>query len=109
MLAFVLEICMLAAFMVWGFQAAPVPWNVVLAVGAPVLVAVVWGLFAAPRALVKVSSAVRLALKAVIFGLAVAALFAAGQPTLAWALGIAFVVNMALAIAWKQDQVSTLK
>jgi len=105
-LAFVLELCMLAAFAYWGFQTGQPPWNIVLGIGAPLLIGVVWGLFVAPRAVVKVSPVVRLALKVIIFGLAVASLFAVGQPTLAWALGIAFVVNMVLAIIWKQQEVS---
>jgi hypothetical protein len=102
-LAFILELCMLAALAYWGFQTGPVPvWNIVLGIGAPLLIAVVWGLFLAPKAVVKVSPAARLALKVVVFGLAVVALFAAGQPTLAWALGIAFVVNQVLGFVWKQ-------
>jgi hypothetical protein len=102
-LAFILELCMLVSLAYGGFQTGPVPvWNIVLGIGAPLLVAVVWGLFVAPKAVVKVSPTVRLALKVVIFGLAVAALFAAGQLALAWALGIVFVVNLVLGFVWKQ-------
>jgi hypothetical protein len=102
-LAFVLEVCMLVALGYWGFRVGPEPlWNVALGIGAPLLAGVVWGLFVAPKAVVKVSPVVRQVLKLVIFGVAVGALFAAGQPTLGVVLGLAFVVNFALLVAWGQ-------
>ncbi|MFQ4147245.1 YrdB family protein [Arthrobacter sp. LAPM80] len=47
-LAFVLEVAMIAAFLFWGFKQAG-PWNLVLGIGVPAVVAVFWGAFMAPR------------------------------------------------------------
>ena len=103
-LAFLLELCMLAAFAYWGFQTgAGLGMQLVLGIGAPVLAAVVWGIFVAPRAPVKLPPALHLVFVVVIFGLAVVALAAVGQPTLAWALGVVFAINRVLIYVWKQQ------
>ena len=50
-LAFLLELCALAAFAWWGYQTGQGTLaKIALAVGAPLVVAVFWGLFVAPRA-----------------------------------------------------------
>jgi hypothetical protein len=41
-----------------------------------------------------------LLLELLIFGLAIAALYAAGQPRLALAFGIVYVINVVLRYAW---------
>jgi len=72
-----------------------------LGLGAPLLAAVLWGTFVAPRAPVPTPELLRLALELAVFGSA-AALYAAGRPTLAWALALVFVVNRALMYVWGQ-------
>ena len=50
-LAFVVELAALAALAVWGWRTGTsTATQVVLAVAAPVVLAVVWGVFLAPRA-----------------------------------------------------------
>ena len=94
---------MLAALGYWGFQAGRgLIAKIGLAVGAPLLATVVWGAFIAPRASVKVPAALHLALQIVVFGLAVAALVATGQRTLAWAFGLAVLINGILLHIWGQ-------
>jgi Protein of unknown function (DUF2568) len=55
--AFLLELAALAAFGYWGAQAGGgTLGKIALAVGAPLLVAVVWGLFLAPKAVLQAPS-----------------------------------------------------
>lgn len=96
-LAFLLELCMLAALVAWGIHTGDgTGAKVALGVGAPLLAAVVWGLFMAPRAVIKIPLPAHLALYLVIFGVAALALAAAGYPTLAWLLAILAALSKAL-------------
>lgn len=102
-LAFLLELCALAALGYWGFHAARGSlMAVVLGLGAPLLAAVVWGMFVAPRATIPVTAPVHLALELAVFGAAVAGLAVAGRLPLAWVLGIVFVANRILIGVWGQ-------
>ncbi|HEX3271605.1 MAG TPA: YrdB family protein [Ktedonobacterales bacterium] len=103
-LAFLLELCALAAFAWWGYQAGQGTLaQIALAVGAPLVVAVFWGLFVAPRARFSASPTVKFVLALVVFAAATVALFATGQATLAWVFLVAAVVNRILILAWKQQ------
>ena len=96
-LAFVLELCMLAAFAYWGVRVGEGTLaKVALGVGAPLLVAVAWWLFIAPRAVVTLPAPVNLALRILVFGLAVAGLAAAGRPAWAMVFGVVVAANLAL-------------
>ncbi len=88
-LAFASELAALAALAFWGWTVpgSTLP-RVLLAVGAPVLAAVLWGVFAAPRAPVRVL-ALAVLVKLLVFGSAVAALAATGHPRLAVVLAVA--------------------
>src|SRR3954471_3418972 len=102
-LAFLLELCMLGALGYWGFTTGgDTIMKITLGIGAPLLAAAVWGIFLAPKAAVKVGEPWHLLLKIAVFGAAVAALFAAGQPGLGWALAIVFVINTVLIYVWNQ-------
>ncbi|WP_457030651.1 YrdB family protein [Kitasatospora sp. P5_F3] len=97
-LAFVLELAALAVLAWWGWQFPdPTVLRLLLAVAAPAAAAVLWGLFAAPKARIPVPLPGVLAVKALVFGAAVAALYGVGRP--GWAVvfaGVA-VVNTTLA------------
>src|SRR5690349_20291483 len=102
-LAFLLELCMLAALGYWGFtldQGLAV--RVGAGLGVPVLAAVVWGVFMAPRASMPLPPLPHFILEVVIFGLAIGALYTAGWPKLALAFGIVYVINLALRHVWGQ-------
>ena len=94
---FLLELCGLAALIYWGLQAGDGLMKIVLGVVLPLLAAIAWGTFRVPhdpgKAPVAVRGPVRLLLEAIYFGLAVAALSSAGQPTLAALLGIVVVID----------------
>jgi len=93
-LSFLLELCLLAAFAYWGIHTGQGPVaKILLGVGAPLLAAIFWGLFMAPRARLPVHNPLYLIFKVILFGLAVIALVVAGRPSLAWALGVLFVIN----------------
>ena len=99
-LAFLLELLALVALAYWGFATGDgLVWRVVLGVGAPVVAAVVWGLFAAPRATFGLPVVGVLAVKAVFYGAAVAALVSTGHPVLAAVLGVVVVANVSYTTA----------
>jgi hypothetical protein len=97
-LAFFLEIAALVALGYWGFQAGSgTPAKLALGLGTPLLAAVLWGLFAAPRARFAVPLPAVLAVKALVFAGATAALWATGHRTLAVAFAIVVVANTVVA------------
>ena len=101
LLMFLLELCMLAALGYWGFtldQGLAVRVGVGLA--APLLAAVVWGVWMAPKASNPLQEPWHLLLELLIFGLAITALYAAGQLQLALAFGIVYTINVVLRYAW---------
>jgi hypothetical protein len=107
-LAFVLELCALAAFAWWGYQVGQGSVaQIALAIGAPLLVAVFWGLFVAPRAVFTLSPFWRSTLAMIVFGAAAIALFATGQTALAWIFLVVAVLNRMLLIIWKQQVPAT--
>jgi hypothetical protein len=103
-LAFLLELCALAAFAWWGYQTGQgLPMKIALAVGAPLLISVFWGLFVAPRAALRTPPAVKFALALAVFALAAVALYATGQQTLALIFVLAALLNRALILIWRQQ------
>ena len=101
-LRFALELCMLAALALWGWRAGGgLPLRLLLALGAPLMAAVVWVLFIAPRATYAVPLSVWLVLQLILFGLALAGLVATGHPGLAALFAGALVVNGALLYLWR--------
>jgi hypothetical protein len=102
-LAFLLELCLLAALGYWGFRVGSGPIaRAALGIGAPLLMAVVWGVFMAPKASIQLAGPIHLVLGLVLFGMGVAALFAAGQPNLALIFALAVVLNQILTVIWHQ-------
>lgn len=90
---FLLELCALAALAYWGLRAVPGPWRFGLAVVAPLLFALAWGLFASPKARFKRELPGQLLIEALLFGVAVAALAAAGEPLLALIFAAVTLLN----------------
>lgn len=85
---------MLAAFAVWGLQATDnTVVNVLMGVATPIAAAVVWGTFLAPKRRIDLAVPVRVVMELVVFGLAVLALAAAGQSTLAVVLAVVAVAQ----------------
>lgn len=102
-LAFLLELALLAAFGYWGFQSGGSTLvKILLGIGLPLLVALIWGIFMAPNSARRLQGGAYLALKAVLFGLAVAALMAAGRTTLGVLFAVVVVINTILLFIWGQ-------
>ncbi|MFF5921005.1 DUF2568 domain-containing protein [Streptomyces flavochromogenes] len=97
-LAFLLELAALAMLAWWGWESAEaLAPRLLLAVAAPAAAAVLWGLFAAPKARVRLPVVGVLAVKALVFGAAAAALYALGRHGGAVVFAVVAVVNTALA------------
>jgi hypothetical protein len=102
-LRFLLELATLVALGYWGFQVGEgLLLKVVLGLGAPLLAAVLWGVFGSPRAVRPLPRPWHLLLEVLVFGSAVPALIAAGQPGWALVFGVLFVANLLLLYLWKQ-------
>ncbi len=98
-LAFVLELCALAALSLWGAHTGELAAGslvaVVLAAAAPLLAVAVWGTLVAPKAAIALPAGTKLVLACLIFAAAAAGLAAAGSPDLGIALFAAFALNRA--------------
>ncbi|GER86114.1 hypothetical protein KDW_02760 [Dictyobacter vulcani] len=101
--ALLLELCMIAALGYWGFTTGNgIILKVMLGLGAPVLAIILWGMFGAPRSKWRLQGLAYGAFKFIIFGVAIAALFAAQQEQLAIAFIIVLVINNILLYIWHQ-------
>ncbi len=97
-LAFLLELVMLAVLARWGATfGSGVAARVLLGIGVPVAAAAVWGLFAAPRARIRLPMTAVLAVKALVFAAAAAAIYAVGQHVLAIFFALVAFANAAVA------------
>ncbi|NUR59973.1 MAG: YrdB family protein [Catenulispora sp.] len=97
-LAFVLELLALVLLAFWGFKTGSNnAVHLLLGIGAPALMIVVWGAFAAPRARFQLPMAGVLAVKAVVFGAATAAGYAAGWHVFAIVFAVLAAVNTVVA------------
>ena len=103
LLAFLLELAMLAAFGYWAFVTAPAGWLAwVAAIAIVALAIVLWAIWAAPTSSTRLPKVPLVVFKLVLFGAASAALWAAGRPMLGVALAVIVVINLALAAIWHQ-------
>lgn len=81
LLRFGCELALLAALAYWGASVADgILPSVALGITAPTLAAVAWGLFLSPKRRFQLPVLARTALELTLFGTAIAALFAIGQP-----------------------------
>lgn len=97
-LAFLLELVALAALGWWGAKsAASRPVAVARGIGAPLGAAVLWWMFAAPRARIRAGLPGVLAVKALVFGSAAAAIYALEWHRVAGAFAAVAFANTALA------------
>lgn len=100
---FCLELCLLAALGYWGWQSstgliAHVSWGL----GLPLVIAIIWGYFLAPAAKTRLNQPWRLPFELILFGIAVVALYAARQSTLAFAFAILYLFNKGMMLLWRQ-------
>ena len=98
---FLLEIAAYGAIGFWGWQQAEnILLKIALAIGLPVMAAVLWGTFAVPddpsrsgKAPVAVPGILRLIMELAFFAFAIWALYNGGYTGLSWALGILVAIH----------------
>ena len=101
-LKFLLELAMLVAFVVWGSSVGTGVEAVIAAIAAPAAATVLWAIFAAPRSSRRLPTAARVPFELSVFGLAAAALAAAGHWIAALVFGVLVLVNAVLLTAFGQ-------
>jgi hypothetical protein len=101
--AFLLELAMLVSFAYWGYQTGKTTIvKIALGIGVPLVIGVVWGVFMAPKSSRRLKGSAYLALKILLFGSAVVALFNAGTRPLGIVLALVFIINTCLLYLWRQ-------
>ncbi|MDT0156500.1 YrdB family protein [Microbacterium sp. ARD32] len=76
----------LVTFALWGLAAWPMPWSIVMGIGAPVVALVVWALFLSPRAVLHLHPFLRALVELLIYAAVTLAWWSLGH---AW-VGLAF-------------------
>jgi len=87
-LSFVCELFAFASLAIWGALAWPFPWNIGVAIAAPLVAIVLWGLFVSPRAVIRVHPFIRAFVELLVYASATLAWWSGGQ---AW-IGLGFAV-----------------
>lgn len=72
----------------WGFALWPFPWNVVIGIGAPLVVILVWALFLSPRPVLRLHLFLRVVVELLIYVGVTIAWWLMDQPI----IGTAFAV-----------------
>jgi hypothetical protein len=100
---FALELLALLALFLWGTALSDdLAVQLVLGLGAPLLVVIVWALFVAPKASRRLPDPLRLVVELVIFALASMAFGLAIGAVVAIMFGLAVVISLALMFLWGQ-------
>ena len=100
---FILELLALVALFLWGTSVSDdLPVQLVIGLGAPVIVIVLWSLFVAPKASRRLSDPLRLALELLIFTIAALSFGLASGPVVAVMYGLAVAISLALMFLWDQ-------
>ena len=103
-LAFLLELCVLAALAFWGFSTGSgMLTKIVLGIGVPATAIILWALFGAPKGRWHLKGIWYLLLKIIFFGSAILALNTAEQHVLAVVFALIFVGNTILLYVWGES------
>ncbi|WP_017204098.1 YrdB family protein [Microbacterium algeriense] len=81
-----------ASLALWGFAAWAFPWNIVVGIGAPVLVLLVWALFLSPRPVLRVHPFLRAAVELLIYVGVTIAWWSMGQALIGTAFALVAVI-----------------
>ena len=92
-LRFVLELFAVFSLGFWGFVAWPLPWNIVVGIGAPAIAIVLWALFRSPKAVLHVDPFVKALVEIVVMAAAAFAWWALGQPVVAIVFAVVATVS----------------
>lgn len=97
----VILIAAIASLALWGFAMWTFPWNVVLGLGAPLLILLVWALFLSPRPVLSLHPFVRAAVELLIYAGVTLAWWSMDQTWIG--LGFAVVAVTAGLFAGRRD------
>jgi hypothetical protein len=92
-LRFLLELFAIVSLGIWGFLAWPLPWNILIGIGAPAIAIVLWALFRSPRAVLHVDAFVKAIVEIVVMGSAAFAWWDLGQPVVAVIFAVVATVS----------------
>lgn len=97
---FLLEIIALISIGTWGWNKTDGFYRYILAIGLPVLIAVIWGIFAVPndpsrsgQTVVVTSGIIRLGIEFSIFAIATLAIFNIGQQKISYAFALIVIIH----------------
>ena len=103
--AFILELCMLAAYVYWGFHLdTNIFFRIIAGLGIPLVVIILWGIWLAPNADLRLEMVWLVLLKTVLFGLASLGLIVSGRADLGIAFLAVFAVSETLGLMWGQEK-----
>ena len=92
-LRFVLELFAIVSLGIWGFVVWPLPWNIVIGIGAPVIAILLWALFRSPKAVLRVDPFVKAIVEIVVMGAAAFSWWDLGQPIVAVVFAVIATVS----------------
>lgn len=96
----VILVATLASLVLWGLTSWKTPWNIVAAIGAPLIALALWALFLSPRPMLHVHPFLRAAVELVVYAGVTIAWWTMGQ---AWiGLGFALVAVAAGVVAGRR-------
>lgn len=105
--AFLLELGLLVGFAVWGWSIGPsTETRVLIAAAIPAAAVAVWSVFLAPRSRRRLRRPGLVVVKTTLFAVASIGLAGSGHGADGAVLFGAFTVNLALALAWRQEDVA---
>jgi hypothetical protein len=81
-----------ASLALWGFAAWALPWNIVVGIGAPIVVVIVWALFLSPRPVLRVHPFLRAAVELFIYVGVTIAWWSMGQALIGSAFALVAIV-----------------
>lgn len=82
----------IATLALWGFATWPLPWNIILGIGAPVVVLLVWAMFLSPRPMLRVHPFLRAAVELLIYVGVTIAWWSMDQALIGTAFGLVAIV-----------------
>ena len=82
-LRFLIELFAFVSLAIWGFVAWPLPWNIVVGIGAPLLAIVLWALFRSPKAVIHIDTFGKAIVEIIVMTAAAFAWWDLGQPIVA--------------------------
>lgn len=102
-LAFLLELGILAALLYWGWvTGSNLLAKIGLGFGSATLAVIIWAIFGAPRSAHRLSGVWYWLLRIIYDAVGVIALYTAGQRTLAVVVALLAALNCTLGAVWKQ-------